>query len=63
MRLQIRMVLNHLKKVPHLIPVRKHIMREDRPPPTQVNAQALLREVHAAAEVVEAVVGARRVKI
>ena len=38
MRLQIRMVLNHLKKIPHLPAVRKHIVGEDRPTPTQVNA-------------------------
>ncbi len=53
-RLQIRMVLNRLKKIPHLIPVRKHVMGEDRPTPTQVNAKGLLREVHAAEEVLEA---------
>ena len=37
-RLQIRMILNHLKKIPHLTPVRKHIMRKNRRTPTQVNA-------------------------
>ncbi len=42
MRLQIRMVLNHLKKVLHLVPVRKHVMRKNRTP-TQVNAKDLLR--------------------
>ncbi len=43
------MVLNHLKKVPHLTPVRKHVMRKNRTP-TQLNAKTLLRQVHAAEE-------------
>ncbi len=42
------MVLNHLKKVPHLVTMREHVMRGDSRTPTQVNAKALLREVHAA---------------
>jgi len=41
MRLQIRMVLNHLKKLPHLTPMRKHIVRKNRTP-TQVNATSVL---------------------
>ena len=35
---QIRMILNHLKKIPHLTPVRKNIVRKNRTP-TQVNAE------------------------
>ena len=34
------MILNRLKKIQHLVPVRKHVMGEDRPTPTQVNAEA-----------------------
>ena len=52
------MLLDLLKKVPHLTPVRKHIMGEDRPIPIQVNADGLLREVHATEEGLEAGVGA-----
>ncbi len=47
------MVLDHLKKIPHLTPVRKHVMGKNRTP-TQVNAKGLLREVQAAEEEVEA---------
>ena len=53
MGLKVRIVLNHLKKIPHLTPMRKHIMRKNRTP-TQVNAKGLLQEVHAAEEGLEA---------
>ena len=43
------MFLNRLKKIPHLTPVRKHVMSKNRTP-TQVNAKALLREVHTTEE-------------
>jgi hypothetical protein len=36
MRLQTRMLLNHFKKLPHLIPVRKHVIGKNHtqnPPP------------------------------